>query len=220
MLTFEQRKERVFAFFYAKGEGDKAGILRSYTAPEHLSDDRKRDEINNLVEDLNSELPAKLSDADMSFVLSHMRKAIRRRHGARAWPNTKTVLAAMGDALEQFESSKAPKTEEELLSIKVGWVIEYFKKFHRACPWWNTPEITQKLIARGVVESLREARRLGFDLTPEDRRLAMQERMSVAEFDKHVRVLARLRNVSEEEVRAAELKVLSEDQLPKQEGFL
>lgn len=101
--TCEQRKRAVFEFLYGKD----GGLLRRYRAPEHLSDDAMRDEVNLLVEDINRQIPDSATEADIKLLLPEINAAIRRRHGAQGWPPAKVFIAATEDARIAAANKKA-----------------------------------------------------------------------------------------------------------------
>jgi hypothetical protein len=215
MLDYTQRTTRIFDFLFSPDGGDSGGLLRNYTAPEHLSADRQRTEINNLVEDLNSEMPSGLSDDKMDQILTALRKFVRRRHGARSWPTTKVLIAALSDALGEVDAYSGPQSEEEIAKAQADVAEAHFKKHGRACPWANSAAITRELISRRVLPSLREAARLDFSISAKDRDQARSQRMSETEFERHIAITARLRNISESEARQQEIGALSAESLPE-----
>lgn len=101
-LTYEQRKRAVFDFLYRKD----GGLLRRYRAPEHLSDDAMRDEVNLLVEDINQLIPNEQTESDLWLLFQQINAAIRRRHGAQGWPPAKVFIAATEDAVEAAAKTK------------------------------------------------------------------------------------------------------------------
>jgi len=102
-LTYEQRKRAVFEFLYSKD----GGLLRRYRAPEHLSDDAMRDEVNLLVEDINGLIPNEQTESDLRLLFPKINSAIRRRHGAQGWPPAKIFIAATEDAVAEAAKKKA-----------------------------------------------------------------------------------------------------------------
>jgi len=103
VATFEQRKRAVFEFLYRKD----GGLLRRYRAPEHLSDDAMRDEVNLLVEDINRLIPNAQTESDLQLLFAQINSAIRRRHGAQGWPPAKIFIAATEDAVAEAAIKKA-----------------------------------------------------------------------------------------------------------------
>jgi hypothetical protein len=101
-LSYEQRKRAVFEFLYRKD----GGLLRRYRAPEHLSDDAMRDEVNLLVEDINRLIPNEQTESDLRLLFQEINTGIRRRHGAQGWPPAKIFIAATEDAVAEAAKKK------------------------------------------------------------------------------------------------------------------
>jgi len=101
-LSYEQRTRAVFEFLYRKD----GGLLRRYRAPEHLSDDAMRDEVNLLVEDINRLIPNEQTESDLRLLFQEINTAIRRRHGAQGWPPAKIFIAATEDAVAEAAKKK------------------------------------------------------------------------------------------------------------------
>lgn len=112
-LSHKARKQLVFRFLYQ----DPDSILRRYRVPEHLGDDQLRAEVNDLVHDINSQIPQCYTDADCQELMPKLHSAIRRGHGTQNWPSAKTVIAATKDAITEVNRGKA-KTHAESRSQK------------------------------------------------------------------------------------------------------
>lgn len=148
-LTYEQRKQIVFNFLYAK----EGGLLRRYRLPEHLSDDALRDEVNLLVEDINGLIPSGYTEADMRLLTPEINAEIRRRHGAQGWPPAKVFIAATEDAVAAAAKKKAdaePKREFTLDPVEMA-----SHRMHEGEPvsesyLWGVSAI--ELIAQGLID--------------------------------------------------------------------
>ena len=103
ILPHEKRMHVIFNFLYKK----EGGLLRRYKAPEHLCDDALRDELNELVEDINQLIPSDYTQGDWDLLLPKINAAIRRRHGAQGWPSAKVFIAAAEDAVVTAAKRKA-----------------------------------------------------------------------------------------------------------------
>lgn len=150
------REQSIFNFLYASG----TGLLRGYARPDHLSDEQAIREINELVSEIEREIPQIVSEDRLPHFLGLVRKAIRRRHGGRNWPTTKIFLAATGDAISEFNAKSSTTDADELM---IGRLIRWYKKFGNQMPSCGSAERTRKLIERGVLTA-DEARRGGFDM--------------------------------------------------------
>lgn len=88
-MTPELRKRMIFESLYS----DQTGLLRRYTAPEHLSAERQRAEIMYMVDDLDAELPD-LPEADLAALLEAMHSHVRRHTHGRQWPTVADLVKA------------------------------------------------------------------------------------------------------------------------------
>jgi hypothetical protein len=88
-MTPEQRKRMIFESLYS----DQTGLLRRYTAPEHLSAERQRAEIMYMVDDLAEELPD-LPEAELAALLEAMHSHVRRNSHGRMWPTISDLVKA------------------------------------------------------------------------------------------------------------------------------
>jgi len=59
--------------------------------PGTFTKDRAREEMNNLVEDINSELPGNLKPDDFTRTFDKMNISIRKKNPGRSWPTTKIL---------------------------------------------------------------------------------------------------------------------------------
>ncbi len=192
-LTYEDRTRRIFDFLFDQADG----LLRAYKKPDHLSDDRARAEIDEMVQEINKDIPSTVGDASFDILLRELRSAVKRRHGASGWPTIKVLTAATSDALEEIDKQSGDEDVEEVM---LSHLSDWYRKQGDCMPGCGTPSRTHVLISRGVM-SAREARQAGFPLTKSDNEIALSQAPSKEEIDHHIRVLARLRNVDEDTAR-------------------
>lgn len=148
-LTYEQRKRAVFDFLYRKD----GGLLRRYRAPEHLSDDAMRDEVNLLVEDINQLIPNEQTESDLWLLFQQINTAIRRRHGAQGWPPAKVFIAATEDAVEAAAKTKTagqPARAASLDPFEITAAKMRAKEPVGETYLWGRQAV--ELIARGLVD--------------------------------------------------------------------
>ena len=150
-LTYEQRKRAVFDFLYRKD----GGLLRRYRAPEHLSDDAMRDEVNLLVEDINQLIPNEQTESDLRLLFQQINTAIRRRHGAQGWPPAKIFIAATEDAVAEAVKKKAASVPAGTSSLDPYEVTS--AKMRAGEPvsegyLWGREAV--QMIARGLIEQI------------------------------------------------------------------
>ena len=190
-LSYEERTTRIFNFLY-RGEG---ALLRRYRVPDHMSDDAIRDEINDLVKDINSCIPEGQSSADFDKLIPELRQAVRRRHGAQSWPSAKVMMAAAEDAVEECKR-KGGANYGGAEAAHLAAMADWYRRFGTVLPGMGKPSRTAVLIRQGVFTA-REARHAGFPLTAEDTEVARNEPMPEVEARKHVEVTAKLRGIAE-----------------------
>lgn len=108
--TYEQRKRAIFEFLYREPHG----LLHRYAVPLHLSDDAIRDEVNDLVDEINETIPSRTTSEDLDALLTDLRANVRRLHGARGWPPPKVFLAAGEAAVAAMRRRAAAKALAEI----------------------------------------------------------------------------------------------------------
>lgn len=209
-LSYEQRTRAIFDFLYRKSE--PLGILRRYRLPEHLSDDAIRAEVNDLVEELNGSMPEALTEGRLGAILKATKDALRRRHGAAGWPPAKVFLASVADAMEAIDR-KGTGDGGSAQNAMLDRMEEWFNKFGTVLPACNSQERTRALIDRGTLTA-RQARHAGFMMSADLLKEAKDAPMCEAERKQHVRVMARLWKVSEQE---AQDRLEEEGQIPTEQ---
>lgn len=193
-MKCEDRERKIFDFLYS----DQDGLLRRYTIPDYLNADRARDEINDMVSDLNGEIPANITESAFGLVLIATRKYVRRRHGGRGWPPVKIMIAAMDDALKAARTDPVASGDDgSVLELMEKW----FARFQSQMPSSGSPARTSALIRRGMLTDEREAKFFGFDLGDEQRKYASGQTAADAEQKLNTRVLAKIWRCSIEDAK-------------------
>ncbi len=101
-MDYDTRKKLLFSYLASP----KDGMLTRYKRPEHLSDDAAREEVNDLVEDLNSKIPQ--CDKEKFYaILGRFKVNLRQLVSSRYWPNTPQCIKAMKAAVEDTPASTA-----------------------------------------------------------------------------------------------------------------
>ncbi|WIY24245.1 hypothetical protein [Parasedimentitalea psychrophila] len=187
-MNYQARTTKIFAFFM----DEHTGLLHRYTRPKHLDADQARDEINDLVEDLNSNIPDHTSEADIARLLDALRPALRCRHGSRTWPTTKVLLAALTDVLKEISTKpNNGDAEENALAMLTDW----YRKFGDQMPAMGSTARTAALVDRGVMTA-REARNANFMLSDDLNEFAKEQPMGHDEWTRHMEIIARLWRVT------------------------
>lgn len=192
-LTCEDRTRRIFDFLFDQANG----LLRAYKKPDHLSDDRARSEIDEMVQEINKDIPSTVGDASFDILLGEIRSAVKRRHGASGWPSIKVLTAATADGLKELDQKSG---EEDVEEVMLSHLSDWYRKHGDCMPGCGSPARTHALISRGVL-SAREARHAGFPMTKSDNEIALSQLPTDKEIDHHIRALARLRGVDEDTAR-------------------
>ena len=173
-------------------------FLARRTPPKQIasSEEAQRGEIASLVRVVMRYAPQE----DLEVWWQKFEDVLLKRMKNHFWPVPSQIEEAAAEASEgrksQFEIIMEAKAAD--------WAMIHRKPL----PWYNNPEMTQKLLDEGIIKSLREARIGGFALTQEQNRLALSQPMTDKEFDHHCEVLARLRNADILETRIREAKAL------------
>lgn len=128
-------------------------------------------------------------------------------HQTRAWPTVFEIKQAC-DAGKKKADPSLVQSELELRAI------EWLEKHKTAHPVFNTPDITEEVVKRGVFHDYRMARFRGFALNEGQAAIAKKQRPSREEWEHHVTVMARLRGCTYEEAHAQEAQEVSEGELP------
>lgn len=192
-MNFEQRTAEIFEFLY----NPQAGLLRSYTAPEHLSQDRQRTEINNMVEDMNSEIPSDVNEGTLNLILERTARHVRKKHAGRSWPTIRTLCAAIKAACDEGFSQDDQGGEDRAIDMLQEW----FERTGRCFSALAREDRTEALIKRGLFNA-REARFRGFPLSPDRKAEVKDQAPSKAEWSHHVATMANLWGCSTNEAEA------------------
>lgn len=116
----------------------------------------------------------------------------------RSWP-------APGELAKACRMKGAAKSQPSALveDHAIDRMIDWHGKFGTQMPGHGNPARTAELIQRGVLANEREARFKGFELGEDQRRRAMEQPSTRDEWRHHVRVIARLRGISESEAESS-----------------
>lgn len=197
-MTFEERTAEVFEFLYSPVDG----LLRRFTSPEYLTADRQRTEINDMVTDINSEIPSGVEPPELRLILQKIGTHVRKKHNGRAWPTIKVLCDGVKFALRDTDVKEGTADEGQVVQFLKDW----FEQFKGPMPSIARADRTDVMIEHNVFNA-REARFWGFPLSDKAREAAKDQPPSKAEWSRHVRVMAKLRGIDE---RTAEAQILEE----------
>jgi hypothetical protein len=68
--------------------------LKRYDVPANHTPDRARQEMDAMVEDINSEIPSNVEQSSLDHILSKMSQDIRKNTRSRSWPTIYTLTKA------------------------------------------------------------------------------------------------------------------------------
>lgn len=128
----------------------------------------------------------------------------------RAWPTRNEI----GKAVQTIRSASKGAGRDRVQTL-LEWSREWLGSHKGPPPGMSDWSVTKQLIAEGAFYDEREARFRGWPLSKEDTRKAHDQRPSAEEWRHHVRVMARLKGVSEAEAEAVERAETSPGQLPQ-----
>lgn len=117
----------------------------------------------------------------------------------RSWPAPGELTKAC-----RTKGDRTPEADKNVEELSLNRCIEWYLKFGSQMPGMGNTGRTTEMIRRGIFGNEREARFHGFDLTDDQRNRSNGQTMGKAEWVHHVKVMARLRGVSEYEAAEQE----------------
>lgn len=181
-------------------------LLERYSPPRAIQKnaEAQRQEVDAILRVVGAQMPTRAyEDWWVQF-----EDRLLTTHQTRAWPTiAEFKKAAMGGGSKPDTDVSEAKARD--------LAVLYVGEKRKPHPAFNTPEITAICIERGILADIREARWLGFDLTPEQFAEAIHLPSGEDEWKHHVRVIARLRGQSYGEAEAQEIReIQNRNQLP------
>lgn len=135
----------------------------------------------------------------------------------RAWPTEAEVAdaakAVRGLGQASGEDPRLTRAREEAAALDA--LEAHYRATGKQATGLGRPHRTQALVNRGIFADLREARFRGFELDFDQAREAREMRPSRAEWDHHVKVMGRIKNLMPSEAEAFCIDVSSGAQLPQ-----
>ena len=179
-------------------------LLERYSPPRAMAKNREAQsqEIDSLMRAITSSAPAR----DYEDWWQRFEDNLLSNHQTRAWP----TLFEVKRAFPAKAGGRDANVEENNFRIACEW----FDKFKEPMSCFNSTVMTARMIERGVLADEREARFYGFYLTPEQNDRAKEQRPRQSEWRHHVRVMANLRKISEQEAEAQAYRELPQSEHP------
>ena len=138
---------------------------------------------------------------DYAEWLEAMLRTLESGMTTRSWPAPGEVTKACKSGREV--GATGPRLDDALIEeAAIDRMTDWFGKFRNQMPGHGKWTRTETLIARGVLHNHREARFLGFELSPEGNAKAKAEKMGRDEWRHHVRVMASLWGIDEDAAEA------------------
>lgn len=183
--------------------------LKRFSPPRQIANDREA-----MQDDADALLRIILEQAPRADCLAWYDDAIHRLEvgmNTRAWPAPGEVMKACRSALAARPSSVFGNNENDPV---IDLMIVWHNCKGRQMPGYGTPARTRELIRRGVLHDIADARHRGYAICSEEQRKLLVDRarrraagecmadiMDPAEYEDHIRVLAGLKGISDEEAR-------------------
>ncbi|RZD49900.1 MAG: hypothetical protein CXT67_09695 [Methanobacteriota archaeon] len=94
--------------------------LSRYTPPAGMDDQSLRQEMQLMVDDLNSSMPAHYNQAQVDSFLKRVSKYVRANQGTRVWPTIKVLIAGAAKASSQVKSEPLVTEFDSPLHVIAG----------------------------------------------------------------------------------------------------
>ena len=78
------------------------GILKRYTPPSSMDRDTLGQELQLIVEDINTNIPTSFEKIDLEVVLKKIDGHVRQYQASRTWPTIKTFVMSTKTAVEEY----------------------------------------------------------------------------------------------------------------------
>ena len=195
MLNYDQRKSAV--------TNHLGHLLSGYEPPYNLRDDQAKQvrEATEVAELIINALPTSLNQNQITATFERAGKELKKVAKSRSWPIAKDILEAIRRATPEPEAEDI----EQAATGSLEKAIQYLKETRRAHSFHNGQHIARELIKRGLLQDERDARWRGFDMAGVPKDIINSQRMTLEEWQNHIRVMARLKNCSEADAEKHEL---------------
>jgi len=174
-------------------------VLSIYEIPRNLkSEKQQNDHLHLLAKSINDRFP---SDTTLDHIVGTFeRTAIKlsATRKANTWPTNDTIIKAV------IASMGGGKSQAKSIEDDIEAAARFLDNTGRAHPSYRSSYIAKQLISRGLLKDERDAHWRGFDMF-EYKELYLKQRMTLAEWTNHIRVLAKMCNMSKEEAEEREL---------------
>ena len=176
-----------------------ANLLGMYDPPRNIkTDEQKRSHIEMIAKTINSKLPSDTTVDHISGTFERAAMEITAKQKTSTWPHQADLIKAI------TKSMGSGKAHAKSLEDDLEAAARFLDNTGRAHPNYRSSYIALKLIGRGLLKDERDAHWRGFDMFDYKDKYSSQ-RMTIDEWDNHIRVLANMCNMTKEEVEEREL---------------
>lgn len=183
-------------------------MLAEYTPPKHLTDEASQaKDIKTSAEMLNKLFPSDTNRDQLQSIMERTALRVKERHKSRTWPLPSEIATQVKRSMETNKSTNITTQDD------IQTAAEHLQQTGRAHFKCNSNYIAKKLIERGLLVDERDAHWRGFDMF-EDRDTYKTQRMTMDEWNNHIRIMANMWHCTEEEAERRE--ITGENTAPKE----
>lgn len=190
-MNYDQRMNQI--------KQELADLLSEYAVPKNLIDPASQAKnISNVAEMINALFP---NDTTPDHIKGSFRRAamkIAGKHKSRTWPLPAIISEAIQASMQSSEA--AAKGREDDLEA----AARFLHDTKRAHPNYRSSYVAKQLIARGLLKDERDAHWRGFDMF-DFKEQYLKQRMTIEEWDNHIRIVANMCNMTKEEAEEREM---------------
>lgn len=176
-----------------------ANLLGMYDPPRNIkTDDQKRSHIEMIAKTINSKLPNDTTSDHISGTFERAAMEITSKQKTSTWPHQADLIKAITKSIDSGEA------QTKSIEDDIEAAARFLEANGTAHPSYRSTFIAKQLIERGLLKDERDAHWRGFDMF-EYKELYLKQRMTLAEWKNHIRVLANMCNMTKEEAEDREL---------------
>lgn len=190
-MNYDQRMNEIKA--------QLAELLSGYAAPRNLIDPASQQkEVLSMAEAINQIFPNDTTRDHICGTLKRASLKLKAKHKSRTWPLTSDIVASVTKSMQHNAVS------QKLNNDDVEAAARFLGETGRAHPNYRSSYVAKRLIDRGLLKDERDAHWRGFDMF-EYKNLYSKQRMTLDEWNNHIRVLSDMCNITKEEAENREL---------------
>ena len=176
-----------------------ADLLSEYAVPKNLIDPASQAKnINSTAEMINALFPNDTTPDHIKGSFKRAAMKIAGKHKSRTWPLPADISSAIQSSMQSREAAARGREDD------IEAAVRFFADTQRAHPNYRSSYVAKQLIARGLLKDERDAHWRGFDMF-DYKDVYTKQRMTIDEWNNHIRVLANMCNMTKEEAEDREL---------------